>query len=127
MTLKSFVDSIFTATAFDGVPLVAASSLGAALAAPEGTQISQYLAWAESLPDRNPTSWLNLAESSAKAIASANGKSSSVRLTLKSHTDPSLVALLQAESSCETFARWSPLTRASSPSPRRLPSAVSLD
>lgn len=73
MTLKSFVDSIFTPKAFDGAPLVAESSLGAALAAPEGTQTSQYLAWAETLPDRNPTSWLNLAESSAKAMASANG------------------------------------------------------
>ena len=73
--LKSFVDSIFQPAAFDGAPLVPASTLGAALPSPEGTQVGQYLAWASTLPDRNPTSWLNLAESSAKAIASANGPS----------------------------------------------------
>lgn len=71
--LKTFVDSIFSPSAFDGAPLVPSSLLGPALLSPEGTQISSYLEWANSLPDRNPTSWLNLADSAAKVVASAQG------------------------------------------------------
>ena len=81
--LKTFVDSIFSPSAFDGSPLVAESSLGQALASPEGTQISSYLDWAHGLPDRNPTSWLNLADSAARVVASAQGSfASPVRLHL---------------------------------------------
>ena len=73
--LKTFVDSIFSPSAFDGAPLVVESALGPALLSPEGTQISNYLGWANGLPDRNPTSWLDLADSAARVVASAQGSS----------------------------------------------------
>lgn len=73
--LAAFVESIFTPAAFDGAPLVPESSLGPALSSPEGTKISGFLDWTATLPDRNPTSWLDLADSAAKVIASAQGTS----------------------------------------------------
>ncbi|CED84986.1 dynein heavy chain cytosolic [Phaffia rhodozyma] len=72
--LQNYVNSVFTAEAFDGAPLVAESALGPALSTPEGTNVANYLEWANDLPDRNPTSWLGLTSSAASTVATAQGR-----------------------------------------------------
>lgn len=81
--LDSFVDSLFTARAynvdFDLVPAVAGAT-AQMLTAPEGTKIEHFLTWVHALPEREPPSWLSLPPTAERVIAIAQGMSDRTRL-----------------------------------------------
>lgn len=81
--LDSFVDSLFTARAynvdFDLVPAVAGAT-AQMLTAPEGTKIEHFLTWVHALPEREPPSWLSLPPTAERVIAIAQGTSDRARL-----------------------------------------------
>ncbi|KAF8807657.1 dynein heavy chain protein 1 [Phlegmacium glaucopus] len=72
--LDSFVDSLFTPTAynvdFDLVPSLTGHQM---LAAPEGTKLEHFLTWVQALPDREPPAWLSLPPTAERLIAVAQG------------------------------------------------------
>ncbi|RXW18442.1 hypothetical protein EST38_g7401 [Candolleomyces aberdarensis] len=72
--LDSFVDSLFTPAAynvdFELVPSVAGEQL---LTSPDGTKLEHFLSWVQSLPDREPPSWLSLPPTAERVIAVAQG------------------------------------------------------
>ncbi len=74
--LDSFVDSLFTARAynvdFDLVPAVAGAT-AQMLTAPEGTKMEHFLTWVNALPEREPPSWLSLPPTAERVIAIAQG------------------------------------------------------
>ena len=76
--LDSFVDSLFTARAynvdFDLVPAVAGAT-SQMLTAPEGTKMEHFLTWVNALPEREPPSWLSLPPTAERVIAIAQGMS----------------------------------------------------
>ena len=95
--LESFVDSLFTAKAYEtGFPLVQADlDGGGVLHAPEGTKLQDYLKWCRLLPEREvrrcysnstdvgeadeghcilqPPSWLSLPPNSEQLLAITEG------------------------------------------------------
>lgn len=96
LLLDSFVNSIFTASAYEAgfslAPSPHASGNGNAsnmdpdssmirmemedqLLAPEGTKIDQYLSWVNSLPEQQPPQWLALPPTAERVIATAEGNS----------------------------------------------------
>jgi dynein heavy chain 1 len=66
--VDAFVDSIFTAKAYD--PDFA---LVDGLVAPDGSQMSQFVQWVQTLPEREPPAWLGLPSSAESLIAIAEG------------------------------------------------------
>ncbi|PFH54718.1 hypothetical protein AMATHDRAFT_72478 [Amanita thiersii Skay4041] len=72
--LDAFVDSLFTSHAynvdFDLVPNMTGTPL---LNAPDGTKIEHFLTWVQSLPDREPPSWLSLPATAERVIAVVQG------------------------------------------------------
>lgn len=95
LLLDSFVDSIFTPTAYEaGFSLAPSPHVNGApssnmdpdssmvkmeledqLIAPEGTKIDQYLGWVNALPDQQPPQWLALPPTAERVIATAEGSS----------------------------------------------------
>ncbi|KAJ8521794.1 hypothetical protein ONZ45_g1564 [Pleurotus djamor] len=72
--IDAFVDGLFTATAYD-VDFDLVPSLGnePVLTIPDGTKMEHFLSWVQSLPDREPPSWLSLPPSAERVIAIAQG------------------------------------------------------
>lgn len=72
--LDSFVDSLFTPKAynvdFDLVPTLAGNRV---LPAPDGTKLEHFLTWVQTLPEREPPSWLSLPPTAERVIAVAQG------------------------------------------------------
>jgi dynein heavy chain 1 len=72
--LDSFVDSLFRPQAynvdFELVPSITGEQL---LSSPDGTKMEHFLSWVQSLPDREPPSWLSLPPSAERVIAIAQG------------------------------------------------------
>lgn len=72
--LDSFVDSLFTPRAynvdFDLVPTLSGSRV---LPAPDGTKLEHFLTWVQTLPEREPPSWLSLPPTAERVIAVAQG------------------------------------------------------
>ena len=67
-----FVDSIFSAKAYDPDFVLVQAAEGA-LVIPDGSQISQFIQWAQALPEREPPAWLGLPSSAESLIAIAEG------------------------------------------------------
>jgi dynein heavy chain 1 len=73
--LDSFVDDIFTSKAYNvDFDLVPSSNGSSIIVAPEGTKLEQFFTWVQSLPDREPPSWLRLPPSAERVIATAQGE-----------------------------------------------------
>lgn len=74
--LDTFVDSLFTPAAYNlDFDLVPRSEDKVVLTVPEGTKIEHFLTWVQSLPDREPPSWLSLPPSAERVIATAQSMS----------------------------------------------------
>ena len=72
--VDAFVDHIFTPRAYEvDYPLV--EHADETLAVPEGTQMGQFVAWAQSLPEREPPAWLGLPKTAEGVVAAAEGES----------------------------------------------------
>ncbi|TIC37063.1 hypothetical protein E3Q09_01001 [Wallemia mellicola] len=72
--LNTFVDKLFTPDAYEiNFQLVSEVDDQPGLNIPEGTKLEQFIAWAEKLPEREPTTWLNLPITAEKVIAVAHG------------------------------------------------------
>lgn len=72
--VDAFVDRIFTPKAYDSdFALVDIAGEGR-LSVPEGTQLSQFVAWAHALPEREPPAWLSLPGSAESVLAAAEGE-----------------------------------------------------
>jgi dynein heavy chain 1 len=72
--LDAFVDGLFTPAAYNvDFDLVAAAGDVKALVAPDGTKLEHFLSWTQSLPDREPPSWLSLPPTAERVIAVAQG------------------------------------------------------
>lgn len=72
--LDAFVDGLFTPAAYNvDFSLVPSTSNSAPLEAPDGTKMEQFMTWAQSLPDREPPSWLSLPPTAERLIAVAQG------------------------------------------------------
>lgn len=83
--LDSFVDDVFTSSAYNvDFELVSSSAGIASVTVPEGTKLDQFLTWVQSLPDKEPPAWLRLPPSTERVIAVAQGKNTPFRL-LRSH------------------------------------------
>jgi dynein heavy chain 1 len=99
--VDAFVDRIFSPRAYDpDFALVEGS-----LAVPEGTQIGQFITWAQALPEREPPAWLSLPASAESVVAAAEGEPTCVR--------DETVADVQARqllSSCERCAPRTTMT-----------------
>ncbi|TXT09077.1 hypothetical protein VHUM_02551 [Vanrija humicola] len=77
--LDAFVDSVFTVRAYD--PDFALVHLDKRpLLIPEGTQMQQFIAWAQALPEHEPPSWLSLPDTAERVIAAAQGGAAMVKL-----------------------------------------------
>ncbi|BEJ00458.1 hypothetical protein CcaverHIS631_0503150 [Cutaneotrichosporon cavernicola] len=77
--LDAFVDAIFTPRAYDND--FALVKLGdRPLLVPEGTQMSQFIAWAQALPEHEPPSWLSLPGTAERVVAAAEGNATIVKL-----------------------------------------------
>ena len=72
--VDAFVDRIFTAKAYDPDFALVDQKQGT-LAVPEGTQMSQFVSWAQALPEREPPAWLSLPTTAEAVVAAAEGKS----------------------------------------------------
>lgn len=73
--LDAFVDELFTPAAYNvEFSLVPGTAGEQTLAVPEGTKLDQFLSWAQSLPDREPPSWLSLPPTAERVIAIAQGE-----------------------------------------------------
>ncbi|TFK40902.1 dynein heavy chain protein 1 [Crucibulum laeve] len=72
--LDAFVDALFTPKAynvdFDLVPTLTGTQL---LGAPDGTKMEHFMTWVQTLPDREPPSWLSLPPTAERVIAVAQG------------------------------------------------------
>jgi dynein heavy chain 1 len=74
--LDSFVDDIFTTNAYNvDFELVPSSNGSTTVPAPEGTKLEQFLSWVQTLPDKEPPTWLRLPPSAERVIAVAQGRS----------------------------------------------------
>jgi len=93
--VDAFVDRIFTPRAYDSDFALVQHSEGS-LNGPEGTQMSQFIAWAQALPEREPPSWLSLPSSAESVVAAAEGKSFNV-----STTDDQVKRPLPSSEKCE--------------------------
>lgn len=72
--LDVFVDQLFSAKAYDvDFSLVPPTSTSPGLAAPEGTQLSQFTDWVMDLPEREPSSWLGLPAAAERVMAIREG------------------------------------------------------
>lgn len=72
--LDSFVDALFTPAAYNvDFDLVPSLGSGQILPVPDGTKLEHFLAWVQSLPDREPPSWLSLPPTAERVIAVAQG------------------------------------------------------
>jgi dynein heavy chain 1 len=72
LLLDSFVDGIFTPLAYEqAFRLVDSPDMP--LIAPEGTQMDQFMAWIQKLPDQQPPQWLSLPPTAERVIATAQG------------------------------------------------------
>lgn len=73
--LDTFVDSLFTASAYNiDFELVSSSNGGQGLSVPEGTKLEHFLSWVQQLPDREPPSWLSLPPTAERVIAIAQSE-----------------------------------------------------
>ncbi|GAA97827.1 uncharacterized protein L969DRAFT_96169 [Mixia osmundae IAM 14324] len=69
--LDTIVDGCFSAACFEeSYALVQGQTQ---LRAPDGLKLTDYIAWAEALPEREPPSWLGLADSAQKLVAIDQG------------------------------------------------------
>ncbi|OCF56381.1 dynein heavy chain 1, cytosolic [Kwoniella mangroviensis CBS 10435] len=84
--VDAFVDRIFTARAYDpDFKLV--EYVDGGLNVPEGTQMSQFIQWAQALPEREPPAWLNLPGTAEGLVAAAEGDAMMVKLRKMRTTD----------------------------------------
>lgn len=73
--VDAFVDSVFSPKAYDpDFALVKMQREGKDLVAPDGTQVSQFISWAQALPEREPPAWLGLPGSAESLVATAEGE-----------------------------------------------------
>ncbi|KAL7421138.1 dynein heavy chain [Cryptotrichosporon argae] len=83
--LDAFVDAVFTARAYEAdFKLVHGPD---SLQAPDGTKMEHFVAWAQALPEREPTSWLGLPGAAERVIAATSGESTLVKLRKMRTTD----------------------------------------
>jgi len=81
--LDSFVDSLFTPKSYNvDFDLVSSPSGSLTLLAPEGTKIEHFLTWVQSLPEREPPTWLSLPPTAERVIAVAQGRLRALRIPL---------------------------------------------
>ncbi|CEH14527.1 cytoplasmic dynein heavy chain 2 [Ceraceosorus bombacis] len=72
LLLDTFVNAIFTPAAYESAfPLVDNEQMP--LIAPEGTQMDQFIAWVQKLPEQQPPQWLSLPPTAERVIATAQG------------------------------------------------------
>lgn len=71
--VDAFVDRVFSAKAYDADFALVRRENGD-LTVPEGTQVSQFIAWAQNLPEREPPAWLALPTSAESLVAIAEGE-----------------------------------------------------
>ncbi|WVQ93134.1 hypothetical protein IAU59_000198 [Kwoniella sp. CBS 9459] len=84
--VDAFVDNIFTARAYDpDFKLVDTPEGG--LTGPEGTQMTQFAAWAQALPEREPPAWLSLPGTAEGLVAAAEGDAMLAKLRKMRTTD----------------------------------------
>lgn len=99
--LDAFVDAIFTPRAYD-TDFALVDLADRPLLVPEGTQMSQFIAWAQALPEHEPPSWLSLPGTAERVVAAAEGNSTIVKLrklrTIEDdEEDSSLITVTAAE------------------------------
>lgn len=70
--LDAFVDTIFTARAYDA-DFALVKTGDSPLLIPEGTSMQQFVDWAHGLPEHEPPSWLSLPGSAERVVAAAEG------------------------------------------------------
>jgi dynein heavy chain 1 len=72
--LDAFVDELFTPSAYNiDFGLVPSTNSTIVLKSPEGTKLEHFLTWAQTLPDREPPTWLSLPPTAERVIAVAQG------------------------------------------------------
>ncbi|KAF6766456.1 dynein [Ephemerocybe angulata] len=104
--LDSFVDALFTPNAynvdFELAPSVSGQQL---LSSPDGTKMEHFLSWVQSLPDREPPSWLSLPPTAERVIAVAQGTKLRKMRTL-ADDDDDVAATATAKSQGSTQPAW---------------------
>ncbi|WVQ81477.1 hypothetical protein IAT38_003601 [Cryptococcus sp. DSM 104549] len=86
--VDAFVDGVFTQRAYDpDFKLVALENEQGGLTVPEGTQMSQFVTWAQGLPEREPPAWLGLPATAEGVVAAAEGDATMVKLRKMRTTD----------------------------------------
>lgn len=77
--LDALVDRLFVPAAFDD-GFVLAPDDSVPLAAPDGTRVEQFVAWAQALMEPQPVEWLLLAPAAERSVAAARAQSALGRL-----------------------------------------------
>ncbi|KAI8066635.1 dynein heavy chain [Gongronella butleri] len=93
--LDSFVNSLFTHRCYDlDFELVkASSSAEKPVIAPEGTKMEHFMDWVNTLPDREPPTWLGLPSNAERVLLTLKGKAMLAKVRkMKSITDDDEVA-----------------------------------
>ncbi|WVQ73635.1 hypothetical protein IAR50_003215 [Cryptococcus sp. DSM 104548] len=79
--VDAFVDQVFNSRAYEpDFNLIQAVDEQEGLAVPEGTQMSQFVTWAQGLPEREPPVWLGLPSTAEGVVAAAEGDSLMTKL-----------------------------------------------
>ncbi|WVN87983.1 uncharacterized protein L203_103180 [Cryptococcus depauperatus CBS 7841] len=79
--VDAFVDKIFTSRAYDpDFKLVELEDGGDGLTVPDGTQMNQFIDWAQKLPEREPPAWLSLPITAEGVVAAAEGDAMMIKL-----------------------------------------------
>ncbi|KAK9719430.1 dynein heavy chain [Basidiobolus ranarum] len=106
--LESFVNSLFTSSSYDlNFDLVAASNDGSKLVIPEGTKIEHFLNWINTLPEREPPSWLGLPGNAERVLMISKGNSllTKVRKMKNLSEDDEVVFTGESSTQSETNAQ----------------------
>jgi dynein heavy chain 1 len=72
--VDAFVDRVFSPGAYDPDFALVEQENGASVPVPEGTQMAQFIAWAQALPEREPPAWLSLPKTAEGLVAVAEGE-----------------------------------------------------
>ncbi|WWC91126.1 uncharacterized protein L201_006067 [Kwoniella dendrophila CBS 6074] len=85
--VDAFVDKIFTCQAYDPDFKLVEQAENGGLNVPEGTQMNQYIQWAQALPEKEPPAWLSLPGTAEGLVAAAEGDAMMVKLRKMRTTD----------------------------------------